>query len=130
MRTFLLLTYSITLEYLHCIVLFFISNDILILYIHIIHLYIGTWIVRIYLRLPKSFRSHPLKTREIKIESDWMDWLNSKRFFIHRLHPPPHFAHNVRATVSAAAEVYIVVFLGNPNENTKLLKSFRASEFA
>lgn len=38
--------------------------------------------------------------------------------------------HNVRATVSAAAEVYIVVFLGNPNENTKLLKSFRASEFA
>lgn len=85
--------------------------------------------MRIYLRLPKSFRSQPLKTWEIKIESDWMDWLNSKRFFFHRRRPP-HLAHNVRATVSAAAEVYIVVFLGNPNENTKLLKSFRASEFA
>jgi len=29
-----------------------------------------------------------------------------------------------------SCEVYIVVFLENPNENTKLLKSFRASEFA
>jgi hypothetical protein len=58
-----------------------------------------------------------------------LDWLNSKRFFFHGSRPP-HFAQNVRATVSVAAEVYIVVFLENPNENTKLLKSFRASEFA
>jgi len=85
---------------------FFISNDILILYIYIIYLYIGTWMVRIYLRLPKSFRSHPLKTREIKIESDWMDWLNSKRFFIHRLHPPTLRAQCPRHCFRSCRSVY------------------------
>jgi len=105
MRTFLLLTYSITIEYI--VLYFFISNDILILnLIYIIYLYRNVDSIRIYLRLPKSFRSHPLKTREIKIESDWMDWLNSKRFFFHRRHPPTLRAQCPRHCFRSCRSVY------------------------